>query len=105
MSVQRNINVHMRTILVDWLIEVAVEFHLSSETLFLTVSFMDHFLEVMQPQVLRKYLQLVGVAAMLIASKHTAGEGSGIVTVVSADTRTPTHPEPGSSPIPTVTQV
>mgnify|MGYP001811161153 CR=1 FL=1 len=38
------------------------------ETLYLTVNLIDRFLE--QKQVTRKHLQLVGVTAMLIASKY-----------------------------------
>ena len=37
-SVQHDINSHMRAILVDWLVEVAEEYHLHSETLYSCVS-------------------------------------------------------------------
>ena len=58
----------MRAILVDWLVEVAEEYSLVSETLFLTVNYIDRFLSsnvIVDPS----KLQLVGVACMLIASK------------------------------------
>jgi len=57
-----------RTILVDWLIEVHFKFELRSETLFLTVALIDRYLNVVS--VPRTQLQLVGVTALLIASKY-----------------------------------
>lgn len=64
---QPDITSSMRTILVDWLIEVAEEYKLHAETLFLAVSYVDRFLSSMS--VVRGKLQLVGTAALLIASK------------------------------------
>ena len=58
----------MRAILVDWIIEVHLKFKLLPETLFITVSLIDRFLEL--EQIKRTNLQLVGVTAMLIASKY-----------------------------------
>ena len=58
----------MREILVDWLIEVHLKFKLLPETLYLTVNLIDRYLE--KQNVLRNKLQLVGVTAMLIASKY-----------------------------------
>lgn len=58
----------MRAILVDWIIEVHLKFKLLPETLFITVSLIDRYLE--QIQIKRTNLQLVGVTAMLIASKY-----------------------------------
>lgn len=57
----------MRAILVDWLVEVSEEYRLSTDTLYLAVNYVDRFLSSMV--VLRKKLQLVGTASMLIASK------------------------------------
>lgn len=68
MTSQKDINDKMRAILVDWLVEVHLKFKLMPETLFLTVNLIDRFLE--EKQVTRKNLQLVGVTAMLIASKY-----------------------------------
>lgn len=65
---QTDINEKMRAILVDWLIEVHYKFKLLPETLFLTVNLIDRFLE--RNDVVRTKLQLVGVGAMLIASKY-----------------------------------
>lgn len=68
MKQQTDINEKMRAILVDWLIEVHLKFKLLPETLFLTVNLIDRFLEI--EVVMRQKLQLVGVTAMLIASKY-----------------------------------
>ncbi|XP_058483808.1 cyclin-A1 isoform X1 [Solea solea] len=59
----------MRVVLVDWMAEVAHEYHLSSETLHLAVSALDRFLSCTS-HVKRSKLQLVGTAALLIASKY-----------------------------------
>lgn len=58
----------MRSILVDWLIQVHHRFQLLQETLYLTIAILDRFLQV--NQVPRAKLQLAGVTAMLIASKY-----------------------------------
>lgn len=68
MARQADINDKMRAILVDWLVEVHLKFKLTPETLFLTTNIIDRFLA-LHP-VTRKHLQLVGVTAMLIASKY-----------------------------------
>ncbi|KAJ8272376.1 hypothetical protein COCON_G00112350 [Conger conger] len=62
------INQRMRALLVDWLIQVHSRFQLLQETLYMTVAILDRFLQV-QP-VSRRKLQLVGVTAMLLASKY-----------------------------------
>lgn len=58
----------MRAILIDWLCQVHHRFNLLQETLYLTVALIDRFLQT--TTVTRKKLQLVGVTAMLIASKY-----------------------------------
>lgn len=58
----------MRSILVDWLVQVHLRFHLLQETLYLTVAIIDRFLQV--HEVSRNKLQLVGVTSMLVASKY-----------------------------------
>ena len=68
MNKHTNINHHMRTILIDWLVEVHLHFKLLPEIMFLTVSIIDRFLE--RKQVSREKLQLVGVTAMFLASKY-----------------------------------
>lgn len=58
MDYQSDINSAMRTILVDWLIEVADEYKLNDETLFLCAQYVDRFLSTVN--VTRSKLQLVG---------------------------------------------
>ena len=45
-SVQKDINATMRGILVDWLVEVAEEYKLNADTLFLSVLYIDRCLSV-----------------------------------------------------------
>ncbi|XP_027332265.1 putative cyclin-A3-1 [Abrus precatorius] len=67
-KVQRDVNANMRGVLVDWLVEVAEEYRLSSDTLFFSISYIDRFLS--SNVLTRHKLQLLGVSAMLIASKY-----------------------------------
>ncbi|XP_006007351.2 cyclin-A2 [Latimeria chalumnae] len=67
MKKQPDITHSMRAILIDWLVEVGEEYKLQNETLYLAVNYIDRFLSSMS--VLRGKLQLVGTAAMLLASK------------------------------------
>lgn len=68
MKKQQDINSSMRSILVDWLVEVSEEYKLNTETLYLAANYTDRFLS--QMSVLRGKLQLVGTASMYIASKY-----------------------------------
>jgi len=68
MTKQPDISHSMRSILVDWLVEVAEEYKLHTETLYLAVSYIDRFLSYMSVQ--RSKLQLVGTACMFIAAKY-----------------------------------
>lgn len=68
MQKQTDINIKMREILIDWLVEVHIKFKLQPETLYLTVNLIDRFLE--RRAVSRTKLQLVGCSAMLIAAKY-----------------------------------
>ncbi|XP_017421420.2 putative cyclin-A3-1 [Vigna angularis] len=67
-KVQRTITSNNRAVLVDWLVEVAEQYNLLSDTLLLCVSYIDRFLSV-QPMI-RSRLQLLGVSCMFIASKY-----------------------------------
>ncbi|KAL1345020.1 hypothetical protein HN51_018812 [Arachis hypogaea] len=67
-KVQKEVTANMRGVLVDWLVEVADEYKLLSETLFLSVSYIDRFLSI--NPVFRSKFQLLGVSSMLIASKY-----------------------------------
>jgi len=68
METQPHINERMRSILVDWLVEVHLKFKLVPETLYLTINLIDRYLE--RQEVSRPKLQLVGVTSLLIASKY-----------------------------------
>ena len=63
---QKIVTPTMRGILVDWLVEVAEEYKLLSDTLHLSVSYIDRFLSV--NPVTKSRLQLLGVSSMLIAA-------------------------------------
>jgi len=65
---QPNVNARMRSILIDWLVEVHLKFKLVPDTLYLTVALIDKYLE--NETVTRANLQLVGVTAFLIAAKY-----------------------------------
>eukprot|EP00440_Ansanella_granifera_P010806 gb/GFBE01011722.1/.p1 GENE.gb/GFBE01011722.1/~~gb/GFBE01011722.1/.p1 ORF type:complete len:519 (+),score=80.46 gb/GFBE01011722.1/:1-1557(+) len=67
MAFQQDVNTRMRTILVDWLVDVQVCLKLKDETLFLGIRLLDRYLQV--KQVRRRDLQLVGVVCMVIAAK------------------------------------
>jgi cyclin B len=65
---QTDINDKMRSILMDWLVDVHLKFKLVPETLFLSVNLIDRYLE--KNIINRTKLQLIGVTAMLIACKY-----------------------------------
>uniref|UniRef100_A0A8C5U9J1 Cyclin B1 n=1 Tax=Malurus cyaneus samueli TaxID=2593467 RepID=A0A8C5U9J1_9PASS len=58
----------MRAVLVDWLVQTHMFFKFQQETLFLTVSIIDRFLQVSISHLTD--LQLLGVTALYIASKY-----------------------------------
>ncbi|OMJ86986.1 hypothetical protein SteCoe_11384 [Stentor coeruleus] len=68
MKQQTDISEKMRSVLIDWLVEVHFRFKLASETLFLAVNIIDRYLE--KTPICRSRLQLIGVSALLIASKY-----------------------------------
>ncbi|CAH1979792.1 unnamed protein product [Acanthoscelides obtectus] len=58
----------MRSLLVDWMVEIQESFELNHETLYVGVKLVDMYLSKMT--VSRETLQLVGAAAMFVASKY-----------------------------------
>lgn len=66
--IQTDINDSMRSILVDWIIDVHYKFGMHEETLFLTINLIDRFLSV--TRISKSKLQLVGVTCLLIAAKY-----------------------------------
>ena len=67
MATQEQLSERMREILIDWLVDVSVQFHLATETLYLSILYLDFFLS--QRQVPRAKFQLLGVACLFLASK------------------------------------
>ncbi|XP_014327024.1 G2/mitotic-specific cyclin-B3 [Xiphophorus maculatus] len=67
MDKQPYLSPDMRTILIDWLVEVQENFELFHETLYLAVKLTDHYLS--KVPIHRDMLQLVGSTALLIACK------------------------------------
>lgn len=65
-TIQKDVNANMRGVLVDWLVEVADEFKLLPDTLYLSVAYVDKYLSI--NVITKKKLQLLGVASMFIAS-------------------------------------
>ena len=68
MDLQPEINVRMRSILIDWLTEVHSKFELMPETLYFIINIVDRYLS--RTFVSRRELQLVDIATMLIACKY-----------------------------------
>ncbi|CAF1413699.1 unnamed protein product [Adineta ricciae] len=68
MKNQSDVNASMRTVLVDWLVEVTDEYKLTNDTLFLCVQYVDRFLSTVN--VTRSKLQLLGTTCMYVAAKY-----------------------------------
>ncbi|TQD89842.1 hypothetical protein C1H46_024608 [Malus baccata] len=68
MDSQPDINTKMRSILIDWLIDVHRKFELMPETFYLTVNIIDRYLS--KKIISRRELQLIGISSMVIASKY-----------------------------------
>lgn len=76
MDDQTEVTWPMRTLLVDWLVDIHEHFKLLPETLFLAVNFLDRFLSCRN--ISRSKMQLVGATALFIAVKY---EGDQFLTV------------------------
>jgi G2/mitotic-specific cyclin 3/4 len=68
MDSQTEIHWAMRSILVDWLVQVHHRFSLLPETLFLTINYIDRFLTIKTVSLSK--LQLVGAVALFVAAKY-----------------------------------
>ncbi len=66
LKLQKNLLGGQKCRRIYWEVEVAEEYRLQTETLYLAVSYIDRFLSLMS--VVRAKLQLVGTAAMFIAA-------------------------------------
>eukprot|EP00814_Leptocylindrus_danicus_P010872 CAMPEP_0116020402 /NCGR_PEP_ID=MMETSP0321-20121206/9773_1 /TAXON_ID=163516 /ORGANISM="Leptocylindrus danicus var. danicus, Strain B650" /LENGTH=434 /DNA_ID=CAMNT_0003491081 /DNA_START=840 /DNA_END=2144 /DNA_ORIENTATION=- len=69
MDDQPDINAKMRSILIDWLVEVHMKFRLVPETLYLCVNIIDRYCS-KNLSIKRSKLQLVGVTALFVACKY-----------------------------------
>lgn len=67
MGKQKDLNNRMRSILIDWLVDVSFKFKLLPQTLFMTVNLLDRYLSLRQIQ--RSELQLLGISALMIQAK------------------------------------
>ena len=68
MSKQKDINNRMRSILIDWLIDVHLKYKMVPQTMYISVNLIDRYLS--KNETNRMKLQCVGVASMFIASKY-----------------------------------
>ena len=68
MKKQKKINDQMRSILIDWIIDVHYKFGFTDETLFMTVLTIDRYLTI--NPIKKNDLQLLGITALMIACKH-----------------------------------
>ena len=68
MDKQAEIQWSMRSVLVDWVVQVHARFSLLPETLFLAINCIDRFLSVKVVSLAK--LQLVGATALFIAAKY-----------------------------------
>lgn len=59
----------MREILIDWMMEVCEEFMLKRETLYISINYIDRYLQEVQEIVPKNKLQLIGVTSMFVACK------------------------------------
>lgn len=65
---QPNLTNWMRTLLVDWMVEVQETFELNHETLYLAVKIVDIYLS--KVQIEKEKLQLIGAAALFMSCKY-----------------------------------
>jgi hypothetical protein len=67
LNLQYDINEKMRAVIIDWVIEVHNRFKLCSDSLFLSVTLIDRYLN--KKTIKRKELQLLSVVSLLVACK------------------------------------
>ena len=79
---QKELQGHMRAILVDWLVEVQENFELNHETLYLAVKLVDLYLS--KKIVKRESLQLVGTTALFVACKFDVSNDQGLCQDLSS---------------------
>ena len=68
MNNQKEINEQMRSILIDWIIDVHGKFGFCDETLYMTVLIIDRYSSI--KKITRNEYQCLGITALMIACKH-----------------------------------
>ena len=68
MNNQKEINDQMRSILIDWIIDVHGKFGFCDETLYMTISIIDRYSSI--KKITRNEYQCLGITALMIACKH-----------------------------------
>ncbi|XP_074296211.1 putative cyclin-B3-1 isoform X3 [Silene latifolia] len=79
--IQADITPQMRSILINWLVEVHYKFDLMAETLYLAVALLDRYLSVVS--ITKRELQLVGLTSLLLASKYEDFWHPGVKDLIS----------------------
>lgn len=91
MTFQEELRWAMRTVLIDWIIDVHNKLSLLPETLYLAINLIDRFLSIRVVSLGK--LQLVGVSGLLIASKYQEITSPSIATLVIITDRSFTENE------------
>ena len=65
-----DINASHRRVLINWMVQVHINFNLVADSLHIAVDILDRYLQQKGSTVTKKNLQLVGITGMLIASKY-----------------------------------
>ncbi len=84
-NMQRDINAKFRSILIDWLLEVATKFRVSPGVVPHAAAIIDVFL--CRKVIMRDRLQLLGIAAFLIACKIDEYRAPGVAELVRVSCR------------------
>ncbi|GAB6032411.1 G2/mitotic-specific cyclin-B1 [Chamberlinius hualienensis] len=66
----RKVSARMRSIILDWLLQVAMKFELLPETFYLAIDLFDRYIQIPDEKVSKDNLQLVGITALFIATKY-----------------------------------
>ncbi len=65
---QTDLTEGMRTILLDWIVDIHLKFKMFPQTLFIVAAIIDRYLS--QKSAKKEELQLIGAAALFIAAKY-----------------------------------
>lgn len=90
-AIQPSINERMRSILVDWLVDIHHKMKCDPAVLYLTVQIVDRFLATAVKKATKKNLQLIGTSSFLIASKYEQIYPAAIIDLVYVCDRTYTE--------------